>query len=300
MFASKQLHHFISTAQLLCLTKSAERLCMTASPLGRSIARLEERLGYKLFIRMPNGLHLTARGEALYRELQPYYLQLIELEKNYLAGKQPVTNTLKIATDGMYSGFCTTLADKLSALSPPQYLQMQILSITNMGDDLKQQQVDICIVSSPLADEKALRRITLPTETIKLAVSTELATCNSLDLMRELPLAQYNVLPHKTHTHRVHTWLRQRDIPLNVLRFSEMSQRLRMVEQGLAVSLVAESVKHMFHDVSMCLLDLPADFPLIERYIYCLEERYTHLEDALALLLASAKFWLTPYTSNMS
>lgn len=300
MFASKQLHHFITTAQLLSLTKAAELLCMTASPLGRSIACLEERLGYKLFIRLPNGLHLTGQGEALYHEVQPYYQQLIELEKNYIACKQPVTSTLKIATDGMYSGFCTTLADKLSALCPSQYLQMQISSVTNMGDILKQQRVDIGIVSSPLADEKALRRIKLPAEPIKLAVATELATCNYLDLMRELPLAQYNVLPHKTHTHRVHTWLRQADIPLNVLRFSEMSQRLRMVEQGLAVSLVAESVKHMFHDVGMCLLDLPADFPLIERYIYCLEDRYTHLEDALALLLASTKYWLTPYVSNVS
>ena len=300
LFASKQLRHFITTAQLLCLTKAAERLCMTASPLGRSIARLEERLGYRLFIRLPDGLRLTARGEALYHDIYPYYQRLIELEKNHSAGEQPVMNILKMATDGLYSGFCTTLADKLSALCPPQYLQMQILPVTGMADAMKEQRTDCCIVSDPLPDEKALRRITLPEEPIRLAVPAELATCSPLTLMRELPLAQYNVSLDNGHAHRVQAWFRRADIPLSVLRFSEMSQRLRVVQQGLAVSLVADSVKHMFHDDDMRLLDLPADFPVIQRYVYCLEARHPHLEDALSLLLASVERWLTPAVMSPS
>lgn len=300
MFASKQLCHFITTAQLLSITKAAERLCMTTSPLGRSIARLEDRLGYKLFTRLPAGLRLTKRGEELYHDIQPYYLQLMALEKNHLRIDNSVTNTLKIATDGLYSGFCTTLADKLSALCISQYLQMQTLPVAHMVDALKQQQVDICIVSAPLLDEKALRSIMLPPESVKLAVPTDLAQSNPLTLLRELPRAQYNILPDNEYTHAVQTWLRQADIPSHTLRFPEMSQRLRMVQLGLAVSLVAESVKYMFSDADMCLLDLPTDFPLIQRYVYCLEANYTRLEDILSLLLASANYWLTPSTSYLS
>ena len=293
MFASKQLCHFITTAQLLSITKAAHHLCMTASPLGRSIARLEERLGYKLFIRLPEGLLLTPQGEELYHDIHPYYLKLIALEKNHLSVDNSDTSLLKIATDGLYSGFCTTLADKLSALSTSQYLQTQILPVTNMIDALKQQRVDLCIVSSPLQDEKALRRIELPVESSKLAVPAELAQHSPLTLLRELPRAQYSVFADNEYTHAVETWLRQADIPSHALSFSEMSQRLRMVQQGLAVSLVADSVKHMFNDADIRLLDLPTDFPLIQRYVYCLETSYTRLEEVLSLLLASVKCWLT-------
>ncbi|MGN7915815.1 LysR family transcriptional regulator [Enterobacter sp. 22466] len=142
LFASKQLHYFIVVTQKKCLAKAAEHLCITASPQGRSITQLEERLGYKLFTRLPDGLRLTPQGEALYHDVWPNYQRLMELERNHRMGEVSLINTLSMATDGLYSGFCTTLADKLSALMPAQYLQMQILPFGGMQSALVNHQAD--------------------------------------------------------------------------------------------------------------------------------------------------------------
>lgn len=294
LFASKQLHYFITTAHMLCLTKAAERLCMTPSPLGRSITQLEERLGYKLFIRLPDGLRLTPEGEALYHDIYPYYQRLMDMEKSYRTGEQSPLHTLKMATDGLYSGFCTTLADKLSALLPAQYLQMQILPVPEMLKALNSHQIDCCVVSAPLLEESGLHKISLPEEPLKLAVPAELGTCSPIALMKELPLVQYNVVPENEHAQRMLAWLRKAGVLPKVVRFPEMTQRLRMVQQGLAVSLVPHSVRYIFQGDDVTLLDLPDDCPMLCRYAYCLQDKRPHLEDALALLSASVTHWLSP------
>ncbi|WP_078062038.1 LysR family transcriptional regulator [Serratia marcescens] len=294
LFASKQLHYFITTTQMLCLTKAAERLCITPSPLGRSIMQLEERLGYKLFVRLPEGLRLTPQGEALYQDVYPFYQRLLELEQQHRTGVAAPLHTLKMATDGLYSGFCTTLADKLSALIPAQYLQMQILPVEAMLTALRNHQIDCCLVSDPLLEERGLHKRPLPQESLKLAVSAELASACAVTLMQELPLAQYNVVPDNGHARRVLDWLHKVGITPKVLRFPEMAQRLRMVRQGLAVSLVPHSVSRILQDTEIRLLDLPDGGPALRRYVYCLQSNYSQLQDPLSLLDASLEHWLNP------
>lgn len=55
---------FVTTAQLGSFTAAAERLGLTKSAVGKSVSRLEERLGLTLFQRSTRRLSLTPDGES--------------------------------------------------------------------------------------------------------------------------------------------------------------------------------------------------------------------------------------------
>ncbi len=57
---------FVVAARCTSFTEAAERLGVTKSAVGKSIARLEERLGTQLFHRTTRRISLTADGDAYY------------------------------------------------------------------------------------------------------------------------------------------------------------------------------------------------------------------------------------------
>jgi DNA-binding transcriptional LysR family regulator len=61
----RQLRHFISVARLGNLHRAAEELHLTQQALSASLARLEQSLGAKLFVRGRHGAELSAFGRAL-------------------------------------------------------------------------------------------------------------------------------------------------------------------------------------------------------------------------------------------
>lgn len=83
MFLSKELINFITVAKYKSLTKAAEELFITQSPICRSIKKLEYTIGKKLFFRCANGLALTSDGVTLYQSILPFYEDIKNLESGY-------------------------------------------------------------------------------------------------------------------------------------------------------------------------------------------------------------------------
>ncbi|MBS0878673.1 MULTISPECIES: LysR substrate-binding domain-containing protein [unclassified Tatumella] len=61
---------FVTTAQLGSFTAASERLGLTKSAVGKSVSRLENRLGLKLFLRATRRLSLTPEGERFLQSCQ--------------------------------------------------------------------------------------------------------------------------------------------------------------------------------------------------------------------------------------
>lgn len=61
---------FVSTAKLGSFTAAAEQLGLTKSAIGKSVSRLEDRLGLKLFQRSTRRLSLTPDGERFLESCQ--------------------------------------------------------------------------------------------------------------------------------------------------------------------------------------------------------------------------------------
>ncbi|MDR2356592.1 MAG: LysR family transcriptional regulator [Oscillospiraceae bacterium] len=66
-----QIEMFIKVAEYLSFSAAAKSMYITQPALSKSISRLEENLGVKLFQRSSHGVSLTGAGELLYAELCP-------------------------------------------------------------------------------------------------------------------------------------------------------------------------------------------------------------------------------------
>lgn len=76
----KGLEAFVFTADAGSFTAAAERLNLTNSAVGKSVARLEARLGVRLFERSTRTLSLTDAGAAYYRTCARVLADLAEAE----------------------------------------------------------------------------------------------------------------------------------------------------------------------------------------------------------------------------
>ncbi|WP_339488597.1 LysR family transcriptional regulator [Pseudomonas sp. EL_65y_Pfl2_R95] len=83
MFSSERLKGidvFVSVADLGSFTAAAERLNLSSSAVSKSIARLEGRLGVRLFQRTTRRLSLSEAGETFYRTCTAVLSDLEEVE----------------------------------------------------------------------------------------------------------------------------------------------------------------------------------------------------------------------------
>ena len=79
--------NFVITAKSTSFTEAAEQLGITKSAVGKSVARLEERLGTRLFHRSTRKLSLTSDGEA-YLTSCLSALEILDSAENTLSRRQ--------------------------------------------------------------------------------------------------------------------------------------------------------------------------------------------------------------------
>ncbi|MBU3167789.1 LysR family transcriptional regulator [Acinetobacter baumannii] len=83
----KGITNFVITAKSKSFTEAAEKLGITKSAVGKSIARLEDRLGTRLFHRSTRKLSLTSDGEA-YLASCLSALEILDAAENSLSRRQ--------------------------------------------------------------------------------------------------------------------------------------------------------------------------------------------------------------------
>ncbi|MEH3023012.1 MAG: LysR family transcriptional regulator [Pseudomonas oryzihabitans] len=82
----KGLDVFVTVADLGSFTAAGERLNLTGSAIGKSVARLEERLGVRLFQRTTRRLTLTDAGATFYRTCTAVLSELEQAELGLTTG----------------------------------------------------------------------------------------------------------------------------------------------------------------------------------------------------------------------
>ena len=72
---------FCKAAELASFSAAAESLGLTPASVSRSIKRLEERLGVRLFARSTRNVRLTVEGELYWQQCRQALEQISEAER---------------------------------------------------------------------------------------------------------------------------------------------------------------------------------------------------------------------------
>jgi DNA-binding transcriptional LysR family regulator len=151
---------FVAVARSASFTQAGEVLGISKSAVGKAIARMEERLGVKLFHRTTRRLSLTADGEAYYAVCAAALDEIGEAESNLGTRLAEPAGRLRVDMPAAF-GRRVVLPVLLDIAERYPALQLT-LTFTDRVIDLVEEGVDLAIRFGPLDDsaDMVARRLT--------------------------------------------------------------------------------------------------------------------------------------------
>jgi len=152
------LRIFLAVARADSLSAAGRRLGIDASTVGRRVARLEQGLGAKLFVKTPQGYALAAEGERLLPHAEAMELALTGAEEA-LTGPGDLSGQLRIgAPDGCANYLLPQVCAEMARAHPG--LEIQIVALPRVFN-LSKREADMAIaVSQPQAGRLVVQRLT--------------------------------------------------------------------------------------------------------------------------------------------
>lgn len=139
------------------ISKSASKLFLTQSALSHQLREFEERIGIKVFIRSRNDWNLTKEGQEIY-DIACEVIGRIDEGMTKIAKIQTGSQgTIKLSTEcySFYHGL-PAFIQKMSALYPKIDIILKIESKHSPISRLLSNELDICIVTNPSANDQIL------------------------------------------------------------------------------------------------------------------------------------------------
>ncbi|QKI68649.1 LysR family transcriptional regulator [Achromobacter xylosoxidans] len=154
---------FVQAAEAGSFALAAERLSLTRSAVGKSIARLEARLGARLFHRTTRQQSLTDAGQAYYDRCVRALAELYDAEAELDSGRRSPQGRLRVSAPVVFGRHCVAPVLRELAARHPQ-LQIEI-SFNDRVVDLIEEGYDLGIRIGALPDSASLvaRRLGLQT-----------------------------------------------------------------------------------------------------------------------------------------
>jgi DNA-binding transcriptional LysR family regulator len=145
---------FVATVQAGSFAAASERLHLTRSAVGKSIARLEERLGTRLFHRTTRSQSLTEAGQAYYERCLRALAELDAAEAELAAGRTSPTGRLRVSMPSLFGRRCVApILIELTQRHPQLELE---ISFSDRRIDLIEEGFDLAVRSGPLPDSSSL------------------------------------------------------------------------------------------------------------------------------------------------
>ncbi|MDM1759158.1 MULTISPECIES: LysR family transcriptional regulator [unclassified Acinetobacter] len=150
------LEIFCLTVELGSFTAAAVSLGVTPAAVSRSISRIEERLGAKLFVRTTRQLRVTEEGKNYYYHCRKALEYLIDAESLISGKQQELSGTLRISVPTAYAHY--KLLPNLYHFSE-QYPKLKFeIHVSNQNVDLIAQDYDLAIRGNYLPDSGLIAR----------------------------------------------------------------------------------------------------------------------------------------------
>ncbi|WP_316376308.1 LysR family transcriptional regulator [Enterobacter hormaechei] len=150
----KDIPVFVASVEAGSFAQAAVRLHLSRSAVGKSIARLEERLGVRLFHRTTRSQRLTDNGALFYERCLRVLEEIRGAESQLETGKHQVSGRLRVAVPVLFGRQCIApLLIELAQEHPGLELEM---SFSDRVVDLVEEGFDMAVRNGALADSSVL------------------------------------------------------------------------------------------------------------------------------------------------
>ncbi|ALS60866.1 LysR family transcriptional regulator [Pandoraea norimbergensis] len=160
---------FVAAVDAGSFAGAAERLHLTRSAVAKRIARLEARLGVRLFYRTTRSQHLTDEGETFYQRCVKVLSELSEAEDELSAGTQSPMGKLRVTMPVQIGRQCIAPVLLAMAKAHPQ-LRLE-MAFSDRRVDLIEEGYDLAVRSGRLDDTPGLKARSLGEQTMILCAS---------------------------------------------------------------------------------------------------------------------------------
>ena len=161
----RQFFLFAAVAETGSISRAAERMHISQPVLTMQIRDLEDQLGYALFERLPRGMKLSPRGQALLPKVKDLiaHAELLGKEACVLAEENRTILSVGAIHDAMLH-WCPWIRRRLLELRPDISLVIKEISSAEMEPMLLEQEIDLAIGFCDRTSDPAVGRFTLVTE----------------------------------------------------------------------------------------------------------------------------------------
>ncbi|TCB84635.1 LysR family transcriptional regulator [Enterobacter quasihormaechei] len=150
----KDIPVFVASVEAGSFAQAAVRLHLSRSAVGKSIARLEERLGVRLFHRTTRSQRLTDNGALFYERCLRALEEIRGAESLLETGNHQVSGRLRVAMPVLFGRQCIApLLTELTQEHPGLELEM---SFSDRIVDLVEEGFDMAVRNGTLADSAVL------------------------------------------------------------------------------------------------------------------------------------------------
>ena len=147
---------FCQAAELSSFTAAANAAGVTPAAVSRSIARLEERLGVRLFVRTTRQIRLTEGGLRYYKQCREALSQLLEAEREVTGEQIAPAGSLRISVPTPYGHYrLLPLLPRFRELYPEVRVEVHL---SNRNIDFAEESFDMAIRGRDPADSSLIAR----------------------------------------------------------------------------------------------------------------------------------------------
>jgi DNA-binding transcriptional LysR family regulator len=149
----QEIEIFLALAEELHFGRTAERVGVSQSRVSQTIARLERRIGAKLFERTSRHVTLTAIGEQLRDGIAPAQRRIEEEIAKATAAGRGITGTLRIGFSGAFTGHLLhRIAEVFGRRYPGVDVQIRQVQISDPYGPLRAGDIELQVTEPPLAE----------------------------------------------------------------------------------------------------------------------------------------------------
>ena len=234
---------FVAVVEAGGFSAAACRLNLSRSAVGKVVARLEHRLGVRLFHRTTRSLSLTDDGQGFYERCQRALAELREGQALLESGRKVASGRLRVSMPVLFGRLCVVPVLLRLATDHPE-LALE-LDFRDRLVDLVEDGFDLVVRNGPLSDGAGLM-------TRRIARERTIVCASPAYVERHgLPGGLDDLLRHQAISYcrngRVRPWLfpRDGDTPLEVtpptrLRFDDLGAMLDATTAGHGLAWLPE------------------------------------------------------------